>query len=313
MGMRPSSLPVGNVGFMTTGGNRSFKFGVNMLVPDTRTAWVDKCRKAEELGFDVIGSADHLGMAPPFPALVLAGQATSRVRLNTFVLNTPFYNPVLLAREVTGTDQFTDGRLELGLGTGYVKSEFEAAGMEFPSAGERIDQLEHTIKELKRLFADEEHKPAPVQKPGPPLLIAGSSDRLLTLAAEHADIIGFTGAARILDGGKRIEFADAPTIDERVRFLREKLNGRDVELNVLCQFVAIDDDRHTGLERFQEQLKSELTVEQLTEVPTMMVGTPEQIAEQLLSHRERFGITYFTVLEHHMEAFAPVIGLLRGK
>jgi len=84
-------------------GEKQFRFGVNMVVPGSRTAWVEKCRKAEDLGFDVIGAADHLGMAPPFPALVLAAEATERVRLNTFVLNTPFYNPALLARDVTGT------------------------------------------------------------------------------------------------------------------------------------------------------------------------------------------------------------------
>src|SRR4051795_9127539 len=105
-----------------------FRFGVNMVVPDSRAAWVEKCRKAEDLGYDVLSAADHLGMAPPLPALVLAGEDTSRLKLHTFLLNAPVYTPVLLARDVTGTDQFTDGRLELGLGAGYVKEEFEAAG-----------------------------------------------------------------------------------------------------------------------------------------------------------------------------------------
>ena len=135
-------------------GEKQFRFGVNMVVPGSRTAWVEKCRKAEDLGFDVIGAADHLGMAPPFPALVLAAEATERVRLNTFVLNTPFYNPALLARDVTGTDQFTGGRLELGLGAGYVKEEFDDAGIPWPSARERVDHLERTILELNRRYAD---------------------------------------------------------------------------------------------------------------------------------------------------------------
>src|SRR3954464_10484357 len=182
-------------------GEKPFRFGVNMVVPDSRAAWVEKCRKVEDLGFDVLSAADHLGMAPPFPALVLAGEGTERVKLNTFVLNAPFYNPVLLARDVTGTDQFTDGRLELGLGAGYVKEEFEAAGLPFPSARERVDHLERTITELKRLdahpertitepkrlYADPEHKPAPVRPEGPPLLLGGRGDRVLGLAAEHAD------------------------------------------------------------------------------------------------------------------------------
>ncbi|MEV6909731.1 LLM class F420-dependent oxidoreductase [Amycolatopsis sp. NPDC051071] len=298
---------------MTTGGHlKPFKFGVNMIVPDSRAAWVDKCRKVEDLGYDVLGAADHLGMAPPFPALVLAAEVTNRVRLNTFVINSAFYNPVLLARDVTGTDQFTEGRLELGLGAGYVKSEFEAAGMEFPRAGKRVDHLEHTIKELKRLYADENHKPETVQKPGPPLLIAGRGDRLLTLAAEHADIIGFTGTAAVPDGGGLVP-ADADGIEERVNFVREKLNGRDAELNLLPHFVSVVEDRQAALEELRERVKGVLTVEQLAALPTALIGTHEQIAEQVLAHRERFGFTYFTVLEHNMESLAPVIELLRGR
>ncbi|PNE18404.1 LLM class F420-dependent oxidoreductase [Amycolatopsis sp. BJA-103] len=287
------------------------RFGVNMVVPDSRAAWVEKCRKAEALGFDVVGAADHLGMAPPFPALVLAAEVTERVRLNTFVINTAFYNPVLLARDVTGTDQFTEGRLELGLGAGYRKSEFEAAGMEFPRAGRRVDHLEHTIKELKRLYSDDDHKPGTVQKPGPPLLIAGRGDRVLALAAEHADIIGFSGTAAIPDGGALV-LDDAAGIDERVRFTREKLNGREAEFNVISQVVTVTGDRRAGLESAREFVKGALTVEQLAEVPTVLVGTHEQIAEQILAHRERFGLTYFTVLERNMEPLAPVIELLCG-
>lgn len=301
---------------MTSGGTKRFRFGVNLRMQDSRAAWVEKCRKAEDLGFDVIGTSDHLGRTPPFPALVLAAEVTDRVRLTTFVLNTAFYNPVVLARDVTGTDQLSEGRLELGLGTGYVKSEFEAAGIEFPRASKRVDHLERTVKELKRLFADEEHKPAPARKSGPPLLVAGRGDRLLTLAAEHADIIGFTGVAATPDGGTYAP-ADAAGIDERVRFVREKLNGRDVEFNVLSHFVKIVEDRRTGLEQvldvFGKPFTDTLPVEKIAELPTALVGTHEQIAEQLLAHRERFGISYFTVLEPALDDFAPVIELLRGK
>ncbi|WP_410660180.1 LLM class F420-dependent oxidoreductase [Amycolatopsis sp. lyj-112] len=298
---------------MTSGGkSKPFRFGMNMVIPDSRPVWVEKCRKAEGLGFDVIGVAEHLRMAPPFPALVLAAEATSRVRLNTFVINTAFHNPALLARDAAGTDLFTEGRLELGLGAGNVKSEFEVAGLEFPRAGKRVDHLEHTVKELKRHFADEKHRPLTVQQPGPPLLIAGRGDRLLTLAAEHADIIGFTGTAAVPDGSPLVA-ADAAEIEERANFVREKLNGRDAEFNILSHFVEVGEDRRAGLEKVRGFLKDSHTVEQIAELPTALVGTHEQIAEQLIAHRERFGITYFTVLEQNMEPFAPVIELLRGR
>jgi probable F420-dependent oxidoreductase len=287
-----------------------FRFGVNMVVPDTRAAWVEKCRRVEDLGYDVLSAADHLGMAPPFPALVLAGEVTSRVKLNTFVLNAPFYNPVLLARDVTGTDQFTGGRLELGLGAGYVKEEFEAAGMPFPSARERVDHLERTIIELKRRYADPEHKPAPVRPEGPPLLLGGRGDRILTLAAEHADIIGFTGTAKTPDGAAPAP-ATAGDIEERVRFVRSKLGDRTAEFNLLVHFVHITDDRKAALSQFEDTFRGLLTAEQLAELPTVLAGTPAEVAEQLHAHRERFGLTYYTVLEHNMDQFAPVLEALR--
>jgi probable F420-dependent oxidoreductase len=287
-----------------------FRFGVNMVVPDSRAAWVEKCRRVEDFGFDVLSAADHLGMAPPFPALVLAGEVTERVKLNTFVLNAPFYNPVLLAREVTGTDQFTGGRLELGLGAGYVKEEFEAAGMPFPSARERVDHLERTILELERLYADPEHKPAPVRPEGPPLLLGGRGDRVLTLAAEHADIIGFTGTAKSPDGAALVP-AGAEDIEERVEFVRAKLGGRHAEFNLLCHFVNITEDRAGALADLAKLTQGALSVDQLAEVPTALVGSPAEVAEQLHAHRERFGLTYYTILEQNMAQFAPVIEELR--
>lgn len=287
-----------------------FRFGVNMVVPDSRAAWVEKCRKVEDLGYDVLSAADHLGMAPPFPALVLAGEVTSRVKLNTFVLNAPFYNPVLLAREVTGTDQFTEGRLELGLGAGYVKEEFEAAGLPFPSARERVDHLERTILELKRLYADAGHKPAPVRPEGPPLLLGGRGDRILTLAAEHADTIGFTGTSKTADGAP-LGLATTEDIEERVEFVRSKLGGRDAEFNLLCHFVNITEDRKAGLEDLEKLVGGQQSLAQLAELPTALIGSPAEVAEQLHAHRERFGLTYYTVLEQNMEQFAPVLEALR--
>jgi probable F420-dependent oxidoreductase len=297
---------------MTASGVKPFRFGVNLILPDSREAWVAKCRRVEEIGYDVLTVADHLGMAPPFPGLVLAGEVTERVRLGTFVLNVGFHRPAVLAREVTGTDQFVGGRLELGLGAGYVKAEFEAAGLDFPRAGQRVDHLEHTVKELKRLYADPEHQPAPVNPGGPPLMIGGRGDRVLTLAAEHADIIAFTGTAKVPDGSGLVPAAP-DGISERVRFVSERLGDRTAEFNLLAHFVIVTDDRQRALAQLHEQVRGALTLDELAAAPTALIGTPEEIAEQLVAHRERFGISYFTVLEPNLEAFAPVVELLHGR
>jgi probable F420-dependent oxidoreductase len=289
---------------------KPFRFGVDMIAAASRAAWVEKCRGAEDRGYDVIGVGDHLGMPAPFPALVLAAENTERVRLKTFVLNAGFYNPVLLARDVTGTDQLTDGRFELGLGAGYVKAEFDAAGIPFPTPRQRLDHLERTIHELKNRYADPDHQPRPVQKPGPPLLLGGRGNGLLTLAAEHADIIGFIGAT----ASHKMLLADATELADRVDFTKAALGARaaEVELNVLVHFVNVTDDRRAGLEELHQRMP-ELTVDQLGELPTVLVGTAAQIAEQIEAHRECYGISYFTVIEHNLEALAPVIELLHGK
>lgn len=142
---------------------QDFRFGVALGATTSRAAWVERCRRAEELGFDVIGVPDHLGMLAPFPAMMLAAEATERVRLNTFVLNAPFYSPALLAREAATVDLLTDGRVELGLGAGYAAAEFERAGIPFPSARERVDLLDATAAALRAAFADPQHTPRPAQ------------------------------------------------------------------------------------------------------------------------------------------------------
>lgn len=278
-----------------------------MVVPESRQAWIAKCRRAEAQGYDVVGVADHLGLPAPFPSIVLGAEATERVRLNTFVLNTPFYNPVLLARDVAGVDQFTDGRVELGLGAGYVKDEFEAAGIPFGTGGQRVAHLENVVATLRKLFADPEYQPRPVQPGGPPLLIAGWGDRLLRLAATEADVVGFTGAAT--GAGGTLTLADVEGITERVGYVRKLLGERAdrVELNILVQAVVPPSERAALLDTYGSVLPDG----DPEELPTLLFGTPAEMAQRLRERREQFGISYITVLEPYMDAFAPVIEQLR--
>ncbi|GAA2441592.1 LLM class F420-dependent oxidoreductase [Streptomyces glaucus] len=293
---------------------RPFRFGVNLTVPAPAREWRAKCRRAEELGYDVILVPDHLGMVAPFPALVAAAEATERPRLGTFVLNAGFWNPALLAREVATTDALTGGRLELGLGTGYVPAEHETAGLPFGSPRERVDRLRHTVEELDRLLASEEHLPRPAQRPRVPLLIGGNGDRMLRLTAEHADIAAFTGA-RSVPGSASGQLAPitAEELDERVARYRRLAAGRaePAELNLLLQIVVVTEDREAAVRPFLE-LVPHLTLEQVLDLPIVLVGTREQITAQLLELRERYGFSYLTVLEPCMEVFAPVIEALRG-
>ncbi|WP_406166213.1 LLM class F420-dependent oxidoreductase [Streptomyces sp. NBC_00996] len=303
---------------------RPFRFGVNLLSPAAEDAWRAKCRRAEELGYDVITVADHLGMPAPFPSLVAAAEATERPRLGTFVLNTGFWNPTLLAREVATTDALTGGRLELGLGTGYVQAEHETAGLPWGSPRERVDHLLRTVEEMDRLLGSEAlpHSrsrssggtamPQAVQRPRVPLLIGANGDRMLRLTAEHADIAAFTGA-RTVEGGTLAPLTDGE-LDERVTLFREAATGRKepAELNLLIQIVTVTDDPAAAVQPWLPRIPH-LTEQQVLELPIVLVGTLEQIIEQVRAHRERYGFSYLTVLEPNMEAFAPVVEALCGE
>ncbi|MFE8922999.1 LLM class F420-dependent oxidoreductase [Streptomyces rochei] len=295
--------------------SRPYRFGVNLTVPAPAEEWGAKCRRAEELGYDVIQVPDHLGMVAPFPALVAAARATERPRLGTFVLNAGLWNPVLLAREVATTDALTGGRLELGLGTGYVRAEHEAAGLPFGSPGERVDHLRRTVEELERLLGDEEYRPRHAQTSGVPLLIGGNGDRMLELTARHADIAAFTGA-RTVRGSRTGQLAPvtAEELDERVGRYREFAAGRaePAELNLLVQTVVVTEDREAAVRPLLEHVPH-LSVEQVLELPIFLAGTLEEVTAQVRAQRERYGFTYLTVLEPSMEAFAPVMRALRDE
>ncbi|OZM71371.1 F420-dependent oxidoreductase [Amycolatopsis antarctica] len=291
---------------------RPFRFGVTMLAPEDRTGWVAKCRRAEALGYDVVSVADHLGLPPVFPALVLAAEATEHVRVGTYVLNTPFYNPAVLAREVAGADQFTGGRLELGLGAGYQQWEFEKAGIPFDSPGKRVDHLERTVAELRGSYADPEYAPAPAQRGGPPLLLGGRGNRMLRLAAREASVVAFSGVGAGTDNAPPIRLADAAELAERVEYVNGLLGDRaaEVELNVIVQRVRNTGDRRAAAEELAADERVPLDADALLEVPTVLFGTPAQQAEQLRAAREQYGFSYITVLESSLDEFAPVIELL---
>jgi probable F420-dependent oxidoreductase len=242
---------------------------------------------------------------------MLAAEVTDRVRLGTYVLNANFYNPTLIAREAATTDLFIDGRLELGLGTGHTKEEFEAAGLAYLSGASRVDHLERVVSELQRHFSDPTAEPQPRKRPA--VLIGGRGDGVLRLAAEHADIISFSGAASSRHGQGRFPvLGSAASMDERVEFARVALGDRvgEVELNIVAPAVAVTTQRRATLDGLNH-LAPSLSVDERADVPGLLVGTARQIADKIQNSRERHGFSYITVLEHSLEAMAPVIELSR--
>jgi probable F420-dependent oxidoreductase len=275
------------------------RFGVVLIAEDSsRDAWVARCRRAEALGYDVIAVPDHLNLLAPFPTAVLAAEATERATIGTYVLNASFHRPALLARDVTTTAALIGDRLELGLGTGYVEAEFAAAGLPFDAAT-RTTRLAELVDGLEALLGDK----------GPPLMIGGHGDRVLRLAARHADIVSFTGAPYRPDYG-RTALVAAGEVLRRVEYAKAMAGERRPELNVLSKATVLTGDRRAGVESLR-RYAPDLTTEELLEVPTLFAGTPAQIAEQVRQNEERFGFSYITVMDSAMEDFGKVIEHLR--
>lgn len=277
---------------------RPFRFGVSFLTVGSRTSWHARVREAADLGYDVLQVADHLGTAAPFPALVSAAEVT-RMRLGTFVLNAGVLSPAYLARDVANVQRLTDGRLELGLGAGYVPAEFEAVGLPFGTGGERLGKLAETLAATRALLAAE------ADAPRPPILLGGAGDRMLRFAGREADIFSFSIMA-----GVTANMAPEDALARRVGVLREGAGERfsDVELNL---FVAAVAGSPATADLTIVRQASGFPDDELTKLPGVLVGPPRELADRLERYREQFGITYISVLEQHMAAFAEVIKLLR--
>jgi probable F420-dependent oxidoreductase len=307
---------------------RDFRFSCNVFGVGSRAEFVRYCQDAERFGYSTLFTADHLGSPAPFSPLVLAAQVTERLRVGTMVLNVPFWNAHLLAREVATADVLTDGRFELGLGAGHMKWEFDAAGIAWPPLRERVGVVAATVDELERIFrrggyperrtleAMSGRAPLiPVQRSGfngtgPPLIIGGTGDRILALAAQRANTVAVGGLMQAPGQPPGTFFLQsAAQADERVAYIRAQAGDRadDLELHALIQMVVVTPDRRSAAEQVVAEDDLNLTVDEVLETPFLLFGTVAEIATQVEERRERFGFSYLTVHAPYMAALAPVI------
>lgn len=292
---------------------RRFRFGVNFRAAQIGD-WPEECRRTEAMGFDTVAAPDHLGHPSPFAMLAAAAASTARLRLGTLVLNNEFWNPALLAREAATVDRLSGGRLELGLGLGHMKAEFEEAGIPWRGHAERLAALESSLDALEDRFAGQE--PAPVQRPRPPVLIGGHGPATLRLAARRADIVGFGGLVQRRGARMGVFDMDGPgEVLRRVDLVREEAGDRaaDLEFNVLVQAVAVTGDAGKEAARLAGIYGAGGldTAEKVMASPFVLVGTAGEIADELLAARERYGFSYVTAHGESREALAQVIPRVR--
>jgi probable F420-dependent oxidoreductase len=309
---------------------KPFRFGINARDAKSRAEWQDKARRIEALGYSILLVPDHLAaMLATIPAVVSAADATASLRIGTNVLNNDLRHPVLLAREAATIDLLTDGRLELGLGAGYVRAEYDQAGLRFDRGGVRVERLAESVTIIKGLlgggevtFAGEHYRvtghkiyPLPVQRPHPPIIIGGNGLRLLALAAKEANTVNLTGIT-FTQGGTTHDMSGwkAGGIDERMRVVREAAGARfdRLELSAQIQRVIVTDSRREAAEELQKNWK-QLSVDEILEAPFVLIGTVDEMVEALQARRDRWGISFFVTFEQFLEILAPVVARLAGK
>ena len=308
---------------------RPFRFGLSLAGFDHGHDWAETARRIEGLGYSIMVVPDHLGdQLAPLPALAAAAAATTTLRVGTFVLDNDFRHPVLVAKETATVDLLSGGRLEVGIGAGWRKDEYDRAGIAFDPGKVRVERLEEAVAVLKGLwsgqrfsFAGEhyqvramEGRPLPAQLGGPPLFLGGGGPRLLGLAGGVADIVGLAPRARP-DGILEPTDISPESIDAKLDVVRAAAGARfaDIEVNALTLAVEVTDDRHRCDQRAEELAgRWKVDPEVLLASPHVVLGSVDQVVDDLCAHRERCGISYVTVPEPALSSFAPVVERLAG-
>jgi len=307
---------------MTT--RRRFRFGTGSYRARSRDEYVTLAHKVEDLGYAILLTPDHFeDQLAPLTALMAAAEATRTLRIGSYVFANDFRHPAVLAKEAATLDVLSEGRFELGIGTGYLGPDYATTGIPLDPPGVRVSRLAESVQIIKG-FADDpvtfpgtyysvtglEGYPKPYQRPHPPLFIAGAGKRLLSMAAREADIVGLMMQSR--DGGIDFSSGSAAATAERVEWVRQAAGDRygDLELNTLVFGVVVTDHRQQVAEELARPLG--LTGEQLLDTVHFLVGTVDEITEDMQMWRERFGISYITVQQQHMDALAPAVARLAG-
>jgi probable F420-dependent oxidoreductase len=302
-----------------------FRFGVQAAVAPTMSAWRDQARMAEDLGYSTLYVPDHLdAQFEPLVAMTVAAEATSTLHVGSGVLNNDLRNPVVLAKEIATLGLAAEGRVEVGVGAGWLRSDYEQAGIEYDEPAVRVDRLAESLAVMKTLWSDGEAtfegrhytvtgarcEPRPATPPR--VMVGGGSRRILTVAAEHADTVGVnTSLASGVKGGDLASQATFDHFDRCVAWVRDGAGDRfgSIELQIVAFAAKVVASRRVAA-RTATMLG--LPGEDALELPIVLLGTPDELCEQLLKRRERWGFNNIVVPGEAMESFAPVVAQLSG-
>jgi probable F420-dependent oxidoreductase len=308
---------------------RPFRFGVQMSGAPDRRAWVELARKVESFGYSTATMPDHFTeQLAPMPALQAVADATTTLRVGALVFDNDYKHPVVLAKELATLDLLSEGRLQIGLGAGWMASDYQQSGIPYDSPGVRIDRMLEGLAVIRgalgpdRFSFSGEHYtvtdydglPKPVQSP-PPLMIGGGGPRVLRIAARQADIVGVN--ATLTSGAiDAASFATmtAEAVDDKLEIVTRAATeaGRldTIELSVRVFLIYVTDDVDAALATLAEFTGAPASM--IAASPFALVGPPAKIVDDLLERRQRWGFSYIVAGQNDIDAVAPVVAELSG-
>jgi len=304
-----------------------FRFAVQTSSGRTREEWAEKARKVESLGYSTLLIPDHFNdQLAPMPAMMAAADATTTLRVGSLVLDNDYKHPLVHAKEAATIDVLSGGRLEFGLGAGWMRTDYDASGMVYDPPGVRISRFKEGLTVIKGLLGEgpvnfagtyytitnHEGTPKPVQKPLP-ILVGGGGKRVLSIAAREANIVGINfnleqGAVN----RTTMQTGGAGSTDEKIGWIRAAAGSRfdELELNVTV-FVAIVTDDQAGMaERVAPGFG--MSPAEVLDSPHALIGSVDQIVETLQARREHYGISYVAFSGDGFDRLAPVVARLAG-
>lgn len=310
--------------------DKPFRFTVQCSSPSAIApdAWAGLARKVEDLGYYSLTVSDHLDeQIAPIAALMAAANATTTLRIGSMLFCNDYRHPVVLAKEAATLDVLSGGRFDLGLGAGWLHTDYERAGIKLDPPGVRVDRLEEALAVLKGLFADGpcvyegahyqvrglDGTPKPVQRPYPPIVIGGGGRRVLSLAAREADVVAVNMSMHkgVIDQSVGAN-ATAAATDQKIAWIREAAGDRwpDLVLQTRIHLALVGYDRTETANNLAAGFG--LTPEEAIGTPHALFGSVEEIVDDLLVRRERFGFSSVGIALDALDAMAPVVAKLAG-
>lgn len=310
---------------------RTFRFAAQLSkAPDNDArSWAEQARKAQDLGYSTLLMPDHFGdQLAPLPALMAAADATTTLRIGTLVFDNDYRHPVVLAKEAATLDLLSGGRLELGLGAGWMRSDYEESGIAYDPPALRVERFTEGLTIVAGLLGtdgpfsfsgkhytvtDHHLRPRPAQQPRPPIIVGGGARRVLGIAARHADIVSINVDLRAGTGGPETAPNASPaSTRQKVAWVKEAAGERfpDIELNCLIGFAIVTDDRQSLVDAMAPTFGIDPT--DALHIPLALIGTLDEMVDELEWRRAEYGISYWSIEADCWEALGPVVARLAG-